>query len=69
MSIKLIILHIIDKNDKLYDKIVIGGLIMNTEDYKKIEELFNKMSESDKNKLKEFLLSRPTWRVLPTTSP
>ena len=30
---------------------------MNTEDYKKIEELFNKMSESDKNKLKEFLLS------------
>ena len=30
---------------------------MNTEDYKKIEELFNKMAESDKNKLKEFLLS------------
>lgn len=30
---------------------------MNTEDYKKIEELFNKMSESDKNRLKEFLLN------------
>ncbi len=30
---------------------------MDTEDYKKIEEFFNKMSESDKNKLEEFLLN------------
>ena len=30
---------------------------MNAEDYKSIEELFNKMSESDKNKLSGFLLS------------
>lgn len=30
---------------------------MNKEDYKKIEELFHKMSEHDKNILKEFLLS------------
>lgn len=59
INFKMNILHKIDKFDEIYGIIYMGGLIMSTnvEDYKKIEELFSKMPESDKNKLKEYLSS------------